>query len=460
MPSSCAACVRLPRVCSQLAQDQLALHVLEGQVPAHGLGAASVASISSARPRISSSRPVAGAHDHRPLDHVLQLAHVAGPVQAIRPCIARFADRSSAACRSRRRSSGRSGWPAAGCRPCAGAAGTMRRGITLRRKYRSSRKLRAWISSLQVAVGGGDDADVGLGRVLGAQPHELALLQHPQQLGLHGEGHLADLVQQQGAAVGQFELALAGLHRAGEGAALVAEEFGLQQRLGDRRAVDADEGPVARGSRPRGWRGRPLPCRCRSRPAAGPCRGSRRSWRSSRAAGPSPGCCPAGRAVSLRTRTLRRSGRFSLRRLLELEGPVQHVLQLVQAERLGQVVEGAAPGGLDRLLDGAEGRHHDHQRVVVQVRRRISSSRSRPPRPGIWTSDSTRSKRSVLAARPGPRAPWRRCPPGSGRRGWPPGSPAWSARRRRPGCCACSPSFAFPRSGPGGPCPPPRPPRG
>ena len=35
-------------------------------------------------------------------------------------------------------------------------------------------------------------------------------------------------------------------HRAGEGAALVAEELGLDQLLGDGRAVDLDEGPSRR----------------------------------------------------------------------------------------------------------------------------------------------------------------------------------------------------------------------
>ena len=50
--------------------------------------------------------------------------------------------------------------------------------------------------------------------------------------------HLADLVEEQRAAVGQLETALPPIGRAGERALLVAEDLALEQRLGNRRAVD------------------------------------------------------------------------------------------------------------------------------------------------------------------------------------------------------------------------------
>src|SRR3546814_14665630 len=53
--------------------------------------------------------------------------------------------------------------------------------------------------------------------------------------------HFGDFVEQQGAAVGLLELADAARHRSGEGALFVAEQLGLQQALGDRRAVYGDE---------------------------------------------------------------------------------------------------------------------------------------------------------------------------------------------------------------------------
>ena len=55
------------------------------------------------------------------------------------------------------------------------------------------------------------------------------------------------------------------LDRAGEGAPLVAEQLGLDQRLGQRPAVDHHEGAVARARCARAACGRPAPCRCRSR---------------------------------------------------------------------------------------------------------------------------------------------------------------------------------------------------
>ncbi len=120
-----------------------------------------------------------------------------------------------------------------------------------------------------VAVGGRDQAEVDLDRLLGADRIDLAFLQRAQQLDLGVERQLADLVEEQRAAVGLLELADALVDGAGERALLVAEQDALDQVLGDRAAVDDDERlrPCAR-SRP-GWRGRSAPCRRRSRPRSG-----------------------------------------------------------------------------------------------------------------------------------------------------------------------------------------------
>ena len=74
-----------------------------------------------------------------------------------------------------------------------------------------------------------------------AEAHELALLEHAQQLGLHRRRHLADLVEEQHAAVGLFDASGLGRHGAGERAALVAEQLRFEQLIGQRRAVDGDE---------------------------------------------------------------------------------------------------------------------------------------------------------------------------------------------------------------------------
>ncbi len=97
---------------------------------------------------------------------------------------------------------------------------------------------------LQVAVGGGDDADVDFGGVRAADAFEFALLQHAQKFDLNGRRNLADLVEKQRAAVGQFEAALAVGGGAGERAFHVAEEFAFNEIFGQRGAVGLDKGLV------------------------------------------------------------------------------------------------------------------------------------------------------------------------------------------------------------------------
>ena len=93
----------------------------------------------------------------------------------------------------------------------------------------------------RIDVGGGDHAHVD--RLLGApaQPPETAFLEDAEQLHLRRRRHLADLVEEQGAAIRQLETPLPPIRRAGEGALLVTEDFALEQRLGNRGAVDRDE---------------------------------------------------------------------------------------------------------------------------------------------------------------------------------------------------------------------------
>src|SRR5205814_9201073 len=81
-------------------------------------------------------------------------------------------------------------------------------------------------------------------------PRELPVLQHLQELGLQRGVELADLVEEDRAAVGHLEAAGLALVGAGEGAPLVAEQLGLEQLARRRRAVELDEGrPSARGMR-------------------------------------------------------------------------------------------------------------------------------------------------------------------------------------------------------------------
>ena len=118
-------------------------------------------------------------------------------------------------------------------------------GITLRRKKRSSRKRPARISAVEVLVGGREHAHVHAHAVVPAHRVHDLLLQHAQHLGLRLEAHVADLVEKDRAVVGQLEAPAPVRHGAGERPAHVAEQLALDQLLGDRRAVDLDEGPAA-----------------------------------------------------------------------------------------------------------------------------------------------------------------------------------------------------------------------
>ena len=78
-------------------------------------------------------------------------------------------------------------------------------------------------------------------------------------------GDVADLVEEQRAAVGDLEHALLVRHRAGERALDVAEQLALQQVLAQRVAVDRRRTACPCAGCCSGWRARSVPCRCRSR---------------------------------------------------------------------------------------------------------------------------------------------------------------------------------------------------
>ena len=97
----------------------------------------------------------------------------------------------------------------------------------------------------QVDVSGGDDTDVDLDLGGSAEVHEAAILKDAQDLGLHVHRHGADLVEEERAAVGDFEEALLRGDGGGEGAFDVAEECGFEELGRDGTGVDRDEGVVA-----------------------------------------------------------------------------------------------------------------------------------------------------------------------------------------------------------------------
>src|SRR5262249_54175582 len=94
---------------------------------------------------------------------------------------------------------------------------------------------------LEVAVGRRDDAYVDAPPLRAADGSHLLLLQDAEQLHLHRRRHVADLVEEERAAVGLDEEARLVAERSSERTAHVAEELALEQRLGERSAIDGDE---------------------------------------------------------------------------------------------------------------------------------------------------------------------------------------------------------------------------
>ena len=113
--------------------------------------------------------------------------------------------------------------------------------------------------------GGGDDADVHLARLAPADPADLALLEHAEQLGLQVERQVADLVEQQRALVRQLEqagrsaVAPVNAPFAWPNSSLSSSCSGIAAQL---MAVKLALAPAGSSG---GWRGPAPPCRCRSR---------------------------------------------------------------------------------------------------------------------------------------------------------------------------------------------------
>ena len=114
-------------------------------------------------------------------------------------------------------------------------------GTTFSRKNRSSRKRAGPGGQFEIAVRRGDHAHVDAFGAAAADLLDLALLQRAQDLGLGAQAHVADLVEEQRAAVGLRELAGAGLDRARVAALHRAEQLALDELFGDRGAVHLDE---------------------------------------------------------------------------------------------------------------------------------------------------------------------------------------------------------------------------
>src|SRR4249919_2494918 len=180
-----------------------------------------------------------GERGHAPAQ-VLQFAHVAGPVVALEA----FERGLAEPLRRRVELAGGGGEEA------FGECGHVVPAIAQRRQLQAHdveamQQVRAELAfgdeAFEVLVGGGDDAHVHADQFAAADAEELALRQHAQQARLQRRGHVADFVEEQGAAIGLFEAAHVALLGTGEGARLVAEQLAFEQLGGNRGGVERDE---------------------------------------------------------------------------------------------------------------------------------------------------------------------------------------------------------------------------
>ena len=93
-------------------------------------------------------------------------------------------------------------------------------------------------------MGRADHADIDFDRLATTHALEAALLQHAKQRDLRLGRDVADLVEEDGAAVSVLEEPALARLGPGESPALVAEELAEEQRLDQGRAVDLDDGTI------------------------------------------------------------------------------------------------------------------------------------------------------------------------------------------------------------------------
>jgi len=97
----------------------------------------------------------------------------------------------------------------------------------------------------KINVGGGNDADVNALGAIAAEAFEFLLLKDAKKFRLEFEGKIADFVEEERAAVGEFEAANFLTDGAGESAAFVAEKLGFEKAAGNGGAIHFDESAIA-----------------------------------------------------------------------------------------------------------------------------------------------------------------------------------------------------------------------
>src|SRR5712692_2167688 len=110
-------------------------------------------------------------------------------------------------------------------------------------QYRQAKKeiraKRTFFHSLfKVTISGGQHPHIDLDFFVATQAKKRVRFQNSQELCLHVERHLANLIKEEGSTLGKFKQAAFLLFGVGKGKLFVAEEFALQQAAGDSCAIE------------------------------------------------------------------------------------------------------------------------------------------------------------------------------------------------------------------------------
>src|SRR5208282_607601 len=103
-------------------------------------------------------------------------------------------------------------------------------------------------SGFKIAIGRSDYSNVNRNGFAGAEPLDASFLEQAQDFRLNCEGHVSNFVKENRSAVSLLDAPYPAVHCARKGAFFVAEQLTLQERLGDRNAVNDQEGLVRSGS--------------------------------------------------------------------------------------------------------------------------------------------------------------------------------------------------------------------
>src|SRR5215211_6358192 len=93
----------------------------------------------------------------------------------------------------------------------------------------------------EVAVSGSDYAYVNFNRMTSSYSFKLTFLEHAQELGLHVQRELADLVEKKGSAVRNLKSSEASGIRSGESTLFVTEQLAFNQCTGQGSAIHFDQ---------------------------------------------------------------------------------------------------------------------------------------------------------------------------------------------------------------------------